>query len=364
MGVGLVLAVALLAAGRATALAGSGPPAQSAGVRFGGVRMAEAAARTTVTLAAPSGFLVHWPPGVSEGRGGRLVLDLPRQTVPEAGVLRGKGAVRLVRYVQLPGRPPTVRVVLDMAEDAAWAVGRAGGTAVVVAAEAAPGEGFTLLSGAVVDQVYGDGEGSPGPAQGGGAGPLAGRVVVLDPGHGGHDPGALGARGTREKDVVLAVSLRLRDLLRDKGARVVMTRADDVAVGLYERAEVARSAGADAFLSVHANWTWGKSIRGVEAYYYPGGEGGSLAEAAVRQLARRLGVPARGALPADFVVLRETPAPAALVEVGFLSHPAEESLLADPRYREEVAAALAAAVEEFLTRAPGGTQSTPAPGEL
>lgn len=363
MSVGLVLALALLAAGRATALAGSGPTAQASGVPFGGVRLAEAAARTTVTLAAPSGFLVQWPPGVSEGRGGRLVLDLPRQTVPEAGVLRGKGAVRLVRYVQLPGRPPTVRVVLDMAEDAAWKVGPAGGKAVVVAG-AAPVEGLTLLAGAVVDQVYGDGDVSPGPARDGGGGPLAGRVVVLDPGHGGHDPGALGARGTPEKEVVLAVSLRLRELLRDKGARVVMTRADDTAVGLYERAEVARSAGADVFLSVHANWTWGKSIRGVEAYYYPGGEGGFLAEAAVRQLARRLGAPARGAMPADFVVLRETPAPAALVEVGFLSNPAEESLLADPGYREEVAAALAAAVEEFLTRAERGTPSVPAPGEL
>ncbi len=372
--VGLLLTLALfvldpaLASARpdggAVASVGAAPAPADGGTVVTLTAPAPADGGTVVTLPAPAGFLVRWPDGAREGRGGRLVLDLLRRTAAEAGVVRGRGAVRLARYVQLPGRPPAVRVVLDLAEDAEWRVVSVPGAVRVVVRGEGEGDLPVLPGGSVAETVYaGGGEEMAGGGDGA-ARPLAGRVVVLDPGHGGTDPGAVGAGGTLEKDVSLAVSLRLRDLLLAMGARVILTRADDTAVGLYERAERARSAGADLFLSVHANWNRWKSIRGVEAYYYPGGAGDRLAEAAVRHLAARLGVPGRGAMPADFVVLRETPAPAALVEVGFLSHPAEEALLRDGSYRERVAAALAAAVEEFLNQAGGGTVPVSVPERL
>lgn len=329
-------------------------------VPLAGLRVEGSGDTVVLTLPAPAGFTVRWPQdGAVVGRGGRVVLDLPGVEAAVPGVARGDGVVRLVRSAPLPGEPPSVRVVVDLAEGAPWQVASAGGIVRLVARHGEDPVPVSLLSAGVAEDVY---AGAPaaapaeGAAQGGDSlkGPLAGKVIVVDPGHGGSDPGAVGRRGTLEKKVVLAVSLRLREALERRGATVVMTRADDRGVGLYDRAGLAGAAGADLFLSVHANWSPAKSIRGVEAYYYPGGAGRALAEAAARHLARRLGLPLRGAFPADFVVLRETRAPAALAEIGFLSNPAEEALLSDPGFQAEAAEALAEAAEEFLLPGPGG----------
>src|SRR5690606_14108532 len=83
--------------------------------------------------------------------------------------------------------------------------------------------------------------------------PLAGKVVLLDPDHGGIDAGAIGSKGVREKDVNLDVALRLQKLLEEAGARVVITRDDDFYIGLYERAAVANRVGAALAVSLHVN---------------------------------------------------------------------------------------------------------------
>lgn len=192
---------------------------------------------------------------------------------------------------------------------------------------------------------------SPRAASGGVAarGPLAGVTIVIDPGHGGEDPGTLGPGGLREKDLTLAMSLRLRARLERADARVVMTRADDRFVGLYERAAIADRAGAQALVSLHVNASDYREAQGVEVYHYPGAAGGrELARAVYRRLVEGLGRPGRGVLPADFVVLREPRAPAILVETGYLTNPQDRRLLVSAGYQERLAEAVASGLIEFL----------------
>ena len=101
--------------------------------------------------------------------------------------------------------------------------------------------------------------------------PLSGKVIILDPGHGGVDSGAIGSRGTREKEINLDVALRLKRKLEEAGARVIMTREDDSYLGLYERAAVANRFDGVLGISLHANFHPNSQVRGVEVFYHPTG---------------------------------------------------------------------------------------------
>lgn len=218
--------------------------------------------------------------------------------------------------------------------------------------------------------------------------------VVLDAGHGGDDHGAEGPAGLLEKELVLDVTRRLKARIESDGVRVVLTRDDDVYVPLDERTAIANRAGADLFVSIHANAASARSARGVEIFFVAL----EASDDAARQLAERenaafreaspaspddplasiLGdlaaadqlresdefarlankevaalatsVPSRGVKQAPFVVLMGVKMPAALVEIGFITNPTEERDLASPRYRDRVADALARAVFEFADR--------------
>jgi N-acetylmuramoyl-L-alanine amidase len=216
------------------------------------------------------------------------------------------------------------------------------------------------------------------------------RRVVIDPGHGGHDTGTVGAEGTQEKDVALAISRKLRAILTEQGLEVTLTRETDRFVRLEDRARMANIARADLFISVHCNSLPQKSIRGIETYTLnlasdryairlaarenaTSEKGLSdlqflLADLATRanteesvRLASRVqaGLVGRlsskerklrdlGTKEALFYVLLGTKMPAILVETGFLSNPEEEKRLSTPAYQEEVARALAAGVQDFL----------------
>uniref|UniRef100_UPI001F2910A4 N-acetylmuramoyl-L-alanine amidase family protein n=1 Tax=Falsiroseomonas oryziterrae TaxID=2911368 RepID=UPI001F2910A4 len=219
-------------------------------------------------------------------------------------------------------------------------------------------------------------------------------LVVIDPGHGGRDPGTIGTRGTQEKSIVLATAQELRRVLEASGrCRVAMTRSNDRFVPLGDRVEFARRREAALFVSVHADSAPG--ARGASVYTL--GEGSdalSTALARRENAADRAGglrmpsVPpevqailmslmraetrsgsARMArlmvqelgedvplLPnthrqAGFVVLKAPEIPSVLVEIGFLSHPADEEALRRPDHRAKVARALGRAVTEWLARA-------------
>ncbi|MBX6377758.1 MAG: N-acetylmuramoyl-L-alanine amidase [Clostridia bacterium] len=203
---------------------------------------------------------------------------------------------------------------------------------------------------------------------------LHGRTVAIDPGHGGVDPGSIGRGGTLEKDVVLAIALRLRDHLEAAGARVVLTREEDRDISgyadpwhpdryrrdLYRRVEIVEASGADVLVSVHANALADRSVRGAQTFYRPDPDGRNrrLAQTLQAELARVTGQANRGtSTDIHQLILRRSPVPAVTVEVGFLSNDQEEALLRDPRYQDRVAWALTLGLARYF--AEGGA---PAPG--
>lgn len=204
------------------------------------------------------------------------------------------------------------------------------------------------------------------PAPTGGSGSLAGRVIVVDPGHGGDDPsrGDLGAEGVGpapEKENALNIALALRRELQALGADVVMTRttdrnpadggpyASDPLGQLKARVATAVAADADAFISIHNDWNENPSQEGVSTYYY-GASSKVLAESVQSGLVSATGARDRGVKRNGFYVLRNTPGPAILVEAGFVSNPREAYRLSDPAYQARIARGIAAGVAQALGR--------------
>ncbi|MDI6907683.1 MAG: N-acetylmuramoyl-L-alanine amidase [Thermoanaerobacterales bacterium] len=187
---------------------------------------------------------------------------------------------------------------------------------------------------------------------------LQDRTVVLDAGHGGSDPGAIGATGLKEKDVTLAIVLETARLLEQRGVNVVLTRDDDRFVDLYERAAIANAAAADLFVSVHCNSHTTSSPVGTETYYCAqpdnaaaagqAEERARLAQLIHKHLLAELQRPDRGVKTAGFAVIRATDIPSVLAEAAFISNPEEESLLARDDFRRKAAGAVVDAILEFL----------------
>ena len=215
---------------------------------------------------------------------------------------------------------------------------------------------------------------------------LAIRTVVIDPGHGGSDPGVEGAGGILEKDVNLKVGRELAGQLRDRGFEVVLTRDGDEHLGLAERAEVANAAGGDLFISLHCNGWFNEGARGLETYFLSPAKSdwsksvetvenrahdepddvefivwdlvqnryisasSDLAEVVQAEVCRDLGLPDRGVRQAGFRVLVGAWMPAVLVEMGFLTHPDEARKLGRDRYRRDLARAITDAIVVYRDR--------------
>ncbi len=175
--------------------------------------------------------------------------------------------------------------------------------------------------------------------------------VVIDPGHGGPDPGAVGIGGLRETDVVLDVSLQVAQLLQARGVSVSLTRTSEVDVDLPPRVALANSIGAHVFVSLHANALSmdRPDVNGVETFYFEGGSSQRLASIIqARLMAVSPGTPDRGARPGRFYVIRRTTMPSALAEMGFVTGSLDAPRLADPNFRRRLAQAVAAAILEYL----------------
>jgi len=173
--------------------------------------------------------------------------------------------------------------------------------------------------------------------------------IVIDPGHGGRDPGAIAATGLREKTVVLDVAQQVAYRLRQAGATVKMTRTGDVFVELNERAAIANRFSADLFVSIHADAAARSSAEGYGTYVARAASSGSvrLAEAVGRSLSAA-GVPRHGTFRRDFRVVVLTRCPAVLIELGFLSNAAEAARLGGAAYRRKLAEAIAEGVCDFM----------------
>ena len=226
--------------------------------------------------------------------------------------------------------------------------------------------------------------------------PGDGWTIVLDAGHGGHDPGSIGPTGVREKDVTLAVVRRLAERLdRVDGLRVVLTRGADEFVALGERTKIANREKADLFVSIHANAAENRSAEGFETYFLSAAktedarrvarmensavryenpsidpeslgelnfilwdlaqneylrESSTLAESVQEEIDRRLALRSRGVKQAGFFVLNGAFMPAILFEMAFISNPREESLLDDPAFQNRIADALSESLLAHLDR--------------
>jgi len=218
---------------------------------------------------------------------------------------------------------------------------------------------------------------------------LALRSVVIDPGHGGKDPGAVGKRGLKEKDVVLDIAKRLKRKLNAAGIKVVLTRESDRFISLSQRSRIANAnlKKADFFISIHANAAYSRWVKGVEVFYlsesmddslrsskaaknyelnlnegYSGKDtaaiiwdliysddrksANEMARLISHSLSRKLSRRNRGAKPARFQVLK-TNIPSILIEVGFISNLREEKKLRKSSYRDRIAEGIARGVIQY-----------------
>ncbi|MBE3586583.1 MAG: N-acetylmuramoyl-L-alanine amidase [Thermoanaerobacter sp.] len=173
--------------------------------------------------------------------------------------------------------------------------------------------------------------------------------IVLDPGHGGSDPGALGPTGLREKDVTLAVAKYLQQELQPLGS-IYMTRDKDEYKSLRERVDLANNLKADYFISIHCNATTNRAAKGTETLIYAfGKEAEKLARKVQTRLVKVLGTQDRGVkVRPGLYVLAHTAMPAILVETAFISNPEEERLLADPAQQQSIARAIVEGIADHL----------------
>jgi N-acetylmuramoyl-L-alanine amidase len=173
-------------------------------------------------------------------------------------------------------------------------------------------------------------------------------VVILDPGHGGQDPGTIGIDGLREKDLVLPISLDVAEILKKQGIEVRMTRDTDIFISLEGRTDFANNINADLFVSIHANAInlSRPDVNGLETYYYESGR--RLAEVIHWNILNSVNIDNRDIRRARFYVLRHSAMPAVLVEVGFVTGAIDASNLKDPNHRRQMAEAIARGIIQYI----------------
>ncbi len=180
---------------------------------------------------------------------------------------------------------------------------------------------------------------------------LTGKLIVLDPGHGGSDPGAVAPTSRlEEKAGTLDIALKLKALLEKAGAKVLMTRSTDEYVTLSGRTDLANKAQADLFLSIHHNSHTKLDANGIEVLYSSGEERQRLASALQQELVSSLGLRNRGTVARpEIYVTRESKMISALAEIGFISNKTEEALIKDPAFRQKAATALYNGLRKFFS---------------
>ncbi|RSD27010.1 N-acetylmuramoyl-L-alanine amidase [Mesobacillus subterraneus] len=178
---------------------------------------------------------------------------------------------------------------------------------------------------------------------------LKGKVIVLDPGHGGYDPGTRGVTYL-EKTLTLRTALELKPLLENAGAKVILTRGSDIYLSLTQRVNISNNNKAHAFLSLHYN-AYSSTSSGVMTFYYNSSKDAPLANTIQSFLASSTQLRNMGSKYGNYHVLRDNSQPAALVELGFLSNPTEEKLVATSTYQKKAAKGLYDGLfRYFLTR--------------
>lgn len=184
------------------------------------------------------------------------------------------------------------------------------------------------------------------------------KIITLDPGHGGSDPGAIGASGLKEKQITLEISMRVKELLEKEGAKVFMTRTTDKDVyapnasdraELQARVNVAEKHNSDLFLSLHINSSVNKSVGGFSSYYYPKTDNDlKIAKTIQDKFAKNFGVDNLGVRQANFYVVKRCSMPATLLEMCFISNPKEEKLMKSKWFQKKTARLIVEGVKNYF----------------
>lgn len=276
--------------------------------------------RVTLTTSLPVDHTLQAIPGEK-----RLVLDIPQglPALEKSQLQVDNGTIGTIRLEPGSG-PDSTRVILDLP----YYLGH----------EAVPAQdGQTISFDVLTSPVYR-------------------KVIMIDAGHGGEDPGAVGPNGTKEKDINLEIAYQLRGLLEQAGATVLMTRTGDYQVPLHDRPKMANEAGPDIFVSIHNN-SYMRDSTGTETYYFTTNRNSkALAENIHSELIKGLGLPDRRVRVNDFVVVRDTLAPSVLLEIAFLSNPKEEKLLLDPGFRLKAAESIRRGIFKYFWELPAQTE--------
>ncbi|TGE34060.1 N-acetylmuramoyl-L-alanine amidase [Desulfosporosinus sp. Sb-LF] len=193
-----------------------------------------------------------------------------------------------------------------------------------------------------------------------------GDSVMLDPGHGGYDPGAITSQGVYEKSINLQIAQKVKEMLRPSGIEVLLTREEDIdyapdgvrgktikkQIDLNRRIDMANAAKANVFVSLHVNAASGQKS-GAETFYHSKSESGKrLAELIQQELIKIPGMNRRVAKPGDFYIIKNTSMPAVIVEVGYLSSFKEQKKLQQSWYQEQLSRAIAKGIANYFEHLP------------
>ncbi len=190
---------------------------------------------------------------------------------------------------------------------------------------------------------------------------VKGKKIVIDAGHGGEDSGAIGPSGVTEKSITLQIAKEVERMLKEAGAKVIMTRSTDTEVSpkhrqatdvdeLQARCDVANKAKADIFISIHMDSFTSREASGTTGYYYTKGSASSkrLAAAIQSELVSQLKTTSRGIKTCNFYVVKHTKMPATLIEVAFVSNPKEEKLLTSKKGVQKAAIGIVNGISDFF----------------
>lgn len=230
--------------------------------------------------------------------------------------------VKSVRYSLYSDNPSTVRIVIDLNYPKNYTLHNE------------PNGLFTVDLNTSSEPVPAPGAGSK-------------KLVVIDAGHGGHDPGAISVSKKKEKDFALSLALKTAKLLENSSTiDVVLTRSDDTFLELSDRVKIAEKLKADVFISIHANA--GPSTASGTETFYQRSSSKSLATVIHKNMLNAVGLKDRGVKYGNFHVIRETTMPATLLEVGFLTNKTDESKLYDPGVQDRVAQSIVNGLNEYF----------------
>lgn len=254
----------------------------------------------------------------------RIVVDLPGATLERGADGGASGSVAVdpnhpyvsgIRYSLFAAEPSTVRIVIDLKAPKAFRTTPGSG-----------GTGTTLHFGDVK------------PIQ-----------VMIDAGHGGHDPGAISLSGKYEKDVTLPIAKKVKERLsRESLIEPILLRSEDTYTSPAQRAEEANRLGVDLFVSIHANTAPSSSVKGTETYYWRD-DSVEFANIVHEELLSAIGSADRKVKQEKFVVVRDTTMPAALLELGFLTNAEDEAKLYNEQVQDRIADAIVRAIKRYYS---------------